>query len=408
MPPRPATASANQNNAVPAASAAAKTSVDAQTAPPAQDEDTASAATPTQDTGSAAAEQSQLVSVPGSAPSGFNRERLADWSISNEMAIAVSEATVLGDLDKRLRDRIYKRVSRMAEKCELPQHLAVEWAAAKADRKGAKQLSFMKLWLQNNGTFGGATVSETASAGKDTLNRLVMGWKTKAQIRADYAGLDNADEIVEREIKGAKSIPHPMDKKDKDRRLYHVVVRVEEETVGVKSKRQGIRVSAAADVEAVGFVESVHDKIERENCVITRGPPASAEKKRPRPLGRHDSAASAASEPAPKEKKARVYTPGTAATRMRNLISRSTGKINDLCRQGTALAEQGTAVEDYIQRMKVCKEMNDRLLREKCNKESLPTDHEALASAINDVATELRTHNGVMNLFKAHLKLENP
>ena len=213
MPPRPATASANQNNAVPAASAAAKTSVPAQTAPPAQDEDTASAATPTQDTGSAAAEQSQLVSVPGSAPSGFNPERLADWSISNEMAIAVSEATVLGDLDKRLRDRIYKRVSRMAEKCELPQHLAVEWAAAKADRKGAKQLSFMKLWLQNNGTFGGAEVSETASAGKDTLNRFVMGWKTKAQIRAEYAGLANVEEIVERESKGAKSIPHPLDKK---------------------------------------------------------------------------------------------------------------------------------------------------------------------------------------------------
>ena len=120
-------------------------------------------------------------------------------------------------------------------------------------------------------------------------------------------------------------------------------------------------------------------------------------------MGRHDSAASAASEPAPKEKKARVYTPGTAATRMRNLISRSTAKINDLCRQGTALAEQGTAVEDYIQRMKVCKEMNDRLLREKCNKESLPADPEALASAINEVAVELRAHTGVMNSFKSLL-----
>ena len=103
-----------------------------------------------------------------------------------------------------------------------------------------------------------------------------------------------------------------------------------------------------------------------------------------------------------------MYTPGTAATRMRNLISKSTAKIDDLCRRGTALAEQSATVEDYIQRMKVCKAMNDRLLHEKCNKESLPTDHEALASAINDVATELRTHNGVMNLFKAHLKLEQP
>ena len=62
--------------------------------------------------------------------------------------------------------------------------------------------------------------------------------------------------------------------------MYYVVVRVEEETVGVKSNRQNICVSASADIEAVGFAESVQDNIERENCQITRGPPASAGRKK--------------------------------------------------------------------------------------------------------------------------------
>ena len=394
--------------------------------PPAQDADPgaatppaeASAATPIEDTASAAAPlqivdpiaaeaapaaQTQLVAVTASAVAGFNPDRLADLNISEEMAMAVSEATVLGDLDKRLRDRIHKRVNRMTEKCELPQALAAEWSVAKADRTGAKQLSFMKLWLQNNGTFGGATVSETASAGKDTLNRFVMGWKTKAQIRAEYSGSPSAEEIVEREIKGAKSIPHPLDKKDKERRLYYVVVRVEEETVGVKSNRQNICVSASADVEAVGFAESVHDKIERENCLITRGKASADWKKNRRALVQQDSAASAASDQAPPEKKVRTQTPATAAGKMRTMINKNTTKLKELCRRGTALAVQSAAVEDYIKRIETCKATNDRLLQEKCDKASLPTDPEALASAINEVAVGLRAHTGVMNSFKSFL-----
>ena len=85
----------------------------------------------------------------------FDPERLAQFNIGTEMAEAVAEAAVLGDLDKRLRDRIHKRLSRMSEKNELPQALAAEWSVAKADRTGAKQLSFLKLWLENNGGFGG-------------------------------------------------------------------------------------------------------------------------------------------------------------------------------------------------------------------------------------------------------------
>ena len=72
------------------------------------------------------------------------------------------------------------------------------------------------------------------------------------------------------------------------------------------------------------------------------------------------------------------------------------------------MAVQSATVEDYIKRIETCKATNDRLLKEKCDKASLPTGPEALASAINEVAVGLRAHTGVMNLFKAHLKLEQP
>ena len=116
----------------------------------------ASAGTPIAALAAIPAEGTQLVAVPtASAVAGFYPNRLAEFNISEEMALEVSEATALGDLEKHVRDRIHKRITRMSERNEFPQALAAEWAVAKSDKSGAKQLSFMRLWLENNGTFGG-------------------------------------------------------------------------------------------------------------------------------------------------------------------------------------------------------------------------------------------------------------
>ena len=202
---------------------------------------------------------------------------------------------------------------------------------------------------------------------------------------------------------GRTPSPHPAAIRDKERRLYHVVERVEEDTVGVKSKRQPIGVSALADPEAVGFAQAVQEQVQRENCLITRGP-ASADPKK-RALGRQNSAASAADETPRPPTQPRIPTPTRTAAKMRNMINTHTAKRDALCKQGAALAERAPVVDDYIQRLEACRAVNGHHLKEGCNKGSLSSDTEGLASAVNDLAVRLKAHTPVMNLFKAHLKL---
>ena len=346
-------------------------------------------------------------SPAASAGSEFDQGLLAKYSISEDMAIAVSEAAVVGDLDLRLRNRLYKRISRMAEKCELPQALAAEWASSKEDRTGAKQLSFIKLWLSDP-TFGGATVAETASAGTDHKNRFVWGWVTKADLRAKYSGLPDVDELVEAEVKGAKWLPHPADKKNQDRRMYRVVVRVEEEQVGVHSTRTSVSASASADKEAVEFAMAVTDEQRRRQATITRAPtPGSPVKKKHRALERHESAsadadADADAEGAREPKKPRTVTAAGASVRMKNMVHRDTQKIEAIIKD--AVSTGGAVVDEYVGRLQQFVADNTKLL-EDCAREKLPSDAEGLASAVQRVQAEVKSHTGVIGLLKKHLQL---
>ena len=69
------------------------------------------------------------------------------------------------------------------------------------------------------------------------------------------------------------------------------------------------------------------------------------------------------------------------------------------------MADRGPVVAECIQRLEACRAVNDHLLAEACKKESLPSDTEGLASAVNNMAVRLKGHTPVMNVFNAQLKL---
>ena len=179
-----------------------------------------------------------------------------------------------------------------------------------------------------------------------------------------------------------------------------------EEEVGVHSTRTSVSASASADKEAVEFAVAVTDEQRRRHATITRGPaPASAGKKKDRALERRESAeadADADAEGAREPKKPRTVTAAGASMRMKNMVHRDTQKIEAIIKD--AVSTGGAVVDEYVGRLQKFVAENTKLL-EDCAREKLPSDAEGLASAVQRVQAEMKSHTGVIGLLKKHLQL---
>ena len=179
---------------------------------------------------------------------------------------------------------------------------------------------------------------------------------------------------------------------------------MEEEQVGVHSTRTSVSASASADKEAVEFAVAVTDEQRRRHATITRGPaPASAGKKKDRALERRESAeADADAEGAREQKKPRTATAASTSVKMKNMVHRDTQKIEAIIKD--AVSTGGAVVDEYVGRLQKFVAENTKLL-EDCAREKLPSDAEGLASAVQRVQAEMKSHTGVIGLLKKHLQL---
>jgi hypothetical protein len=80
-----------------------------------------------------------------------------DPKLANAL-VTLGAAHSLRDLPQSTRDYLYNRIYRSA--AQLPASVAAEWAAAKRDRNGVSQVSFLKRWAA-------AEVADTGYGGID-------------------------------------------------------------------------------------------------------------------------------------------------------------------------------------------------------------------------------------------------
>ena len=119
-------------------------------------------------------------------------------------------------------------------------------------------------------------MKHTASAARQQTHACTYAWKTKAELRAKYAALADCEALVDAEVAKAKSIPHPEDKNNQERRLYRILWSVEETDKGEYTQRTDASVSASADKEGTELVVGAIEDMQRCNSMITRGPTYNA------------------------------------------------------------------------------------------------------------------------------------
>ena len=72
--------------------------------------------------------------------------------------------------------------------------------------------------------------------------------------------------------------------------------------------------------------------------------------------------------------------------------------------EDAASAADSAVVQEYVGRLKDFISDNNKL-SEECDRKNLPDDADGLASAVEQVQTEMKKHAGVVNLLKKHLQL---
>ena len=129
-------------------------------------------------------------------------------SYSEETALA--NAQNWHELDRATRDKLYRRFGRAA----LPPSAATEWAAARSDRSGRRQIAFLKLYLKDP-TFGSLTVKEAQKVEDSSSNSTLWRWESEDDLLVRYAFLpreERVEKVKEEMASATKKQKHPAKK----------------------------------------------------------------------------------------------------------------------------------------------------------------------------------------------------
>ena len=129
-------------------------------------------------------------------------------SYSEETALA--NAQNWHELDRATRDKLYRRFGRAA----LPPSAATEWAAARSDRSGRRQIAFLKLYLKDP-TFGSLTVKEAQKVEDSSSNSTLWRWESEDDLLVRYAFLpreERVEKVKEEMASATKKMKHPTKK----------------------------------------------------------------------------------------------------------------------------------------------------------------------------------------------------
>ena len=132
--------------------------------------------------------------------------------VSDAEAGVVLVAERWQDMDRNLRDRLYQRFGRMVK--HLPAAVAAELAAAKSDRQGKRQLSFIKLYLRDP-TFGSLRMGERQEVHEASESTTMWSWESIDDLGVRYHFLpkDERDKKIAEEVASAtKKTKHPTKK----------------------------------------------------------------------------------------------------------------------------------------------------------------------------------------------------
>ena len=116
------------------------------------------------------------------------------------------------DMDRNVRDRLYQRFGRLVK--HLPAAVAAEWAAAKSDRQGKRQLSFIKLCLRDP-SFGSLRMGERQEVHEASESTTMWSWESldDLEVRYHFLPKEERDRKIAEEVASAtKKTRHPTKK----------------------------------------------------------------------------------------------------------------------------------------------------------------------------------------------------
>ena len=160
-----------------------------------------------------------------------------------------------------------ERFARLAKSETLPTAAAAEWAAAKSDRKGNRQLTFCRLYLKDP-TWGSLRVMESMETAEVFSNTTSWAWEDEDQLNVRYGYLGAEERIakVQAEMASAtKKTKHPVKKGEFIYRFWRGSL---ESDSSASSKRRAVQLDAELDAEQANLVvpAMLHDVA----CLVAR------------------------------------------------------------------------------------------------------------------------------------------
>ena len=139
----------------------------------------------------------------------------------DDMEIIMSAGSSI-DVPVKLRNKLYAALNRALQKPNVSDHVMARWS--EDHNNATNKFTFLKEWCKDT-DFGQVDVSESHIKKSEKSKEMTLGYYSQMDLELKYNVANNpsAAAFIQKIIKTAKSIAHPLFPKDKSMRMFQVL-----------------------------------------------------------------------------------------------------------------------------------------------------------------------------------------